>query len=177
MADAADTDETTTAATPPAAPTEVAGTRADTEAPGPAWAKREVVVLAGVVGVAVAMAVVVAAVMVARGRAQIEAPPEAETYEAAFAGLCDSFVAARDGRVEDASVIFTNEVHGPLHDLAAAIGVRPAARLLQAKAAVEEDFSKGAPAEKTATDLIALAEVAGPAIAATGTPQPPPCRK
>ncbi len=61
-------------------------------------------------------------------------------YSPILPGLCRTEAAVRSGDVAGASRIFTDTVHGPLHDVAneaAASDRAAAARLLEAKQAVE----------------------------------------
>lgn len=92
----------------------------------------------------------------------------------AFVQLCDVLASASGGDLEKVRTTFD---HGPLHTLAdAAIDVdrAVAARLLEAKEAVESGLTDPAmTAEQVATDLQALTEATGEAYAITDAPQPP----
>ena len=96
--------------------------------------------------------------------------------DSGFLQLCGVLNAAEAGELDVARTTFD---HGPLHalaDEAIAIDRGVAARLLEAKEAVESDFATGAPepAELVA-DLEALADATAAALVATGAPVPPTC--
>lgn len=141
------------------------------------------------------VAVVVVGLLVAScgddGRAPLGGPgavdttvtrsPEATSTTAAprapvFARLCAVLDAALGGQMKAAKAVFD---HGPLHTLADAVididrGV--AARLLEAKEAVESDLAAPAPdAATVVADLEELIAATADALVATGTPAPPTC--
>ena len=90
--------------------------------------------------------------------------------------LCAVLNAASAGEVDVARSTFD---HGPLHTLAdTAIDIDRgvAARLLEAKEAVEADLAGPGPDGPTlVTDLEALIVATSDALVATGTPSPPTC--
>lgn len=94
----------------------------------------------------------------------------------ALAQLCGVLNAALAGELD---VVRSTFDHGPLHTLAdAAIDVDRgvAARLLEAKEAVESDLADPATAAATvAADLEALTTATAAALNATGTAVPPTC--
>ncbi|MFP3900990.1 MAG: hypothetical protein ACLFXM_09040 [Acidimicrobiia bacterium] len=112
----------------------------------------------------------------ARSRAPAAASPGSPSVEVVASGLCDALAAAEAGDLAGARDMFD---HGPLHDLADAVididrGV--AARLLEAKEAVESDLADGGVApHRVAEDLRSLAAATGDALAVTGVPSPSPC--
>lgn len=112
----------------------------------------------------------------ARSRAPAAASPGSPSVEVVAGGLCDALAAAEAGDLAGARDMFD---HGPLHDLADAVididrGV--AARLLEAKEAVESDLADdGVAPHRVAEDLRSLAVATGDALAVTGVPSPSPC--
>lgn len=90
--------------------------------------------------------------------------------------LCAVLNAAAGGELEVAKTTFD---HGPLHTLAEeviAIDRSVAARLLEAKEAVEADLAVAAPdGSALVTDVEVLVSATADALAATGTPAPPTC--
>ena len=96
--------------------------------------------------------------------------------DSAFLQLCGVLNAATAGELDVAQTTFD---HGPLHalaDEAIAIDRGVAARLLEAKEAVESDFSTGAPEPADlVADLEALAAATAAALVSTGAPVPPTC--
>ena len=126
-------------------------------------------------GIVAAAAVVVAggALTLAGGR------DEAETrgpYAPAHESLCECLREARDGQPAASQRVFFDAVHEPLHRLAAESAERDraaAARLLEAKQAVERDFAQGSP--NLEGDLAVLSAATRAAIAAAGGPAPRPC--
>lgn len=97
-----------------------------------------------------------------------------QTADPAFVQLCEVLASARSGALEK---VHTSFDHGPLHTLAnAAIDVdrAVAARLLEAKEAVESGLTDPAmTAERIAVDLEALTDATREAYAITDAPQPP----
>lgn len=113
------------------------------------------------------------------GPATTEAAPTTSTNSSAssdptFVQLCDVLASARSGSLESVHTSFDD---GPLHTLAnAAIDVDRgvAARLLEAKEAVESGLTDPAmTAARIAVDLERLADAAREAYAITDAPQPP----
>lgn len=109
--------------------------------------------------------------------ATTEAEPTTTSTTAAdpaFVQLCDVLASAAAGDLEKVRTTFDD---GPLHTLAdATIDVdRPvAARLLEAKEAVESGLADpDMIAEQIAADLEALTDATGEAYAITDAPQPP----
>ncbi|HEX6236967.1 MAG TPA: hypothetical protein VFZ68_07220 [Acidimicrobiales bacterium] len=111
-----------------------------------------------------------------RSRAPAAASPGSPSVDVVAGGLCEALTSADAGDLATARETFD---HGPLHDLAdAAIGVdrAVAARLLEAKEAVESDLADdGAAAHRVAEDLRSLVVATGDALAVTGVPSPSPC--
>lgn len=101
------------------------------------------------------------------------APPERD-----YGTICTALDAALAGDVDAARASFD---HGPLHELAdAAIEVdrATAARLLQAKEAVERDLAdEGLPADQVADDLRTLVDATNAAVAAIGEAAPELCEQ
>lgn len=96
--------------------------------------------------------------------------------DATHRDLCAALDAATAGDVETARTIFRDDVHGPLHDIAAAaqrVDRSAAAQLLEAKQQTEADLVT-AP-ERVAADLAALAPTVRTALLATGRPSPAAC--
>lgn len=107
-----------------------------------------------------------------------ETPPEESggRYGRAYAGLCSTRSAARSGDVAAARDAFFDQVHQPLHELAAETAARDraaSARLLEAKEAVEAGLSQAS--ATLASELDRLVAAAGAAIDAVGEAHPPPC--
>jgi hypothetical protein len=107
-------------------------------------------------------------------------PPSADAgagpYDALYGGLCQARAQATQPGV--ARETFFDRVHQPLHELAAdaAGGDRAAAaRLLEAKEALERDFA--ADPGVVPADLDRLLEVTRQAIAGAGRPAPEPCQE
>ena len=93
-----------------------------------------------------------------------------------YQGLCQARAQAR--QPEAAREIFFDRVHQPLHQLAAEAADADravAAKLLEAKQAVERDLAEDP--QLLPGDLEALAEATRRAIAATGGPTPQPCQE
>ena len=91
-------------------------------------------------------------------------------------GLCAAATAARAGDATEARRIFFDRAHDPLHELAAAVGEQDrsaAARLLEAKEAVEAGLETGG--ADLADDLDQLVVATGAALVANGDAQPEPC--
>ena len=98
-------------------------------------------------------------------------------YGRAYAGLCLTRSAARSGDVDAARDAFFDQVHQPLHELAAETGARDraaSARLLEAKEAVEAALNQAS--ATLASELDRLLATAGAAMGAVGYAHPPPCQ-
>lgn len=118
--------------------------------------------------------VIVLAVAAVAATRDDPAPPS--PYADAHAGLCDSRRLAGNGDADGARRAFFDRSHAPLHRLAADAGESDraaAARLLEAKNAVERDFG-GGPANLQ-SDLDRLLATTRSAIDVTGAAEPPPC--
>ncbi len=97
-------------------------------------------------------------------------------YSPAYAGLCSARSAARSGDVAAARGAFFDRAHQPLHELAAGATARDrsaAARLLEAKEAVEAGLAQAAP--NLASDLDRLLAATASAVDAVGDPRPQSC--
>lgn len=93
--------------------------------------------------------------------------------------LCAAAADARRGDVGSAMTTFLGRTHDQLHMLAGDAAKRSravSARLLEAKAKVEGDFSRSSTAT-VVDDLEALAVATGQAMAAVGGVDPGPCRR
>ena len=101
-------------------------------------------------------------------------PSSSDRYRSALDAVCTAVTDARAGDLTAARQAFYDTAHQALHELAAdaARTDRPvAARLLEAKEAVESGFGSPAGAAELASHLDALSITASAAItAATGTP-------
>ncbi len=131
---------------------------------------------AGVVVAVAAGVVVLFAVRDGQGSPS-RAPEPRGRYAEAYAGLCTARSAARSGDVVEARRAFLDRSHQPLHELAAQATERDravAARLLEAKEAVEASLGRSSPT--AAADLDGLVDATGAALVATGRTRPPPCR-
>ena len=120
--------------------------------------RRVAIAAAVVVVVSVAIAVVV-------GRAD-DTPSESPLV----IGVCRVAALAADGDRAEAGRVFTNEVHGPLHELAAAAQSEDrgaAARLLEVKARMEA--SPAGPTESDAEELVTATVQATRAIGEEST--------
>ncbi|HYX43402.1 MAG TPA: hypothetical protein VE760_00055 [Acidimicrobiales bacterium] len=99
---------------------------------------------------------------------------EGGAYEAAFLGLCAArSVAASD--VNSARSTFYDRSHDPLHSIARdlePVDRALAARLLEAKEAVESDLRPDRPPPSFGPDLDRLVEVTGQALARLSLPVP-----
>jgi len=112
------------------------------------------------------------------GRAGRDEAPRAaapmDPYAPVLPGLCDSSAAAGRGDVASAERIFTDTVHGPLHDIAREAGAvdrAAAARLLEAKQAVEHDFQRSQQDSAVlGPDLARLSSTTRAALVLTGRP-------
>ncbi len=90
--------------------------------------------------------------------------------------LCAARSAAARGETAEARRLFVAHAHERLHELAATAGDTDraaAARLLEAKEAVERDFATGS--AEVAGDLDGLMSTISKAIAVTGQAQPARC--
>jgi hypothetical protein len=97
-----------------------------------------------------------------------------DPYAPVLPGLCRSSAAARSGDVTGAERIFTDTLHGPLHDIAretAASDRGAAARLLEAKQAVERELGSS-PSDPAAlgSNLARLGDTTRAALVLTGHP-------
>ena len=103
-------------------------------------------------------------------------PPTSVGANPYFAGLCDVLDAVRSGDLATARSTFD---HGPLHELADTvidIDRSVAARLLEAKEAVEADLADDQIAvDQIAADLLTLTNATRTAYTAAGQPTPAPC--
>ncbi len=102
-----------------------------------------------------------------------------DPYGLLLPGLCRTAAAVSGGDVAGASRMFTDNVHGPLHDIAneaAALDRATAARLLEAKQAVELGFERS-PADPATlgSQLARLSATTRAALLATGRPAEPGC--
>ena len=98
-----------------------------------------------------------------------------DLYAALYQGLCQTRV--RAARAETARDTFFDRVHEPLHQLAndvARTDRAAAARLLEAKEAVERDLAGDGSSLRA--DVDRLLEATRRAIVATGRPAPDPCK-
>lgn len=99
-----------------------------------------------------------------------------DRYGPTHAGLCSARSAARSGDVAAARGAFFDRAHQPLHELAAEATARDrfaAARLLEAKEAVEAGLGQAAPS--LASDLDRLLTATVSAVDAIGDPRPQSC--
>lgn len=104
------------------------------------------------------------------------APAGTAPYAALAQGLCQA--RARAGEPDQARQAFFDNAHQPIHELAAAAAAGDrvaAARLLEAKQAVEGDLA-GDPA-RLGVDIDLLIEATRDALAAVGQPPPRPCQE
>ena len=100
----------------------------------------------------------------------------ARSYDRLYQGLRAG--RARATRPDAARRAFIDRAHQPIHELATAVAREDravAARLLEAKQAVERDLDGGAAG--LAGDLDRLLDATRRAIAATGQPPPPFCQE
>lgn len=108
------------------------------------WARGEVRVLALVLGVAVVVAFVIAAVtagILDTSDADDAGVRNSQVFFRAHSNLCDAADLAHDGKAELAGRAFDDHAHDTLHELAAGLDPADAAPLLEAKAKVEADLS------------------------------------
>ncbi len=78
-------------------------------------------------------------------RAAAAAP---DAYAPVLPGLCRSSAAVSSGDVAGADRVFADTIHGPLHDIAREAGAEDrvmAARVLEAKQAVEQELERSQP--------------------------------
>ena len=97
-------------------------------------------------------------------------------YARAYASLCEAEVLAGNGDAAAAHGVFLSRSHTPLHALAAQaaeVDRAPAARLLEAKAAVEVSLPTAAPT--AGADLRRLAEATANAIETATGQRPRSC--
>lgn len=98
------------------------------------------------------------------------------SYDGLYQGLCAARASAT--RPDAARQAFFDRAHQPIHELATAVAREDravAARLLEAKQAVERDLDGGAAG--LAGDLDRLLDTTRRAIAATGQPSPRSCQE
>ena len=101
--------------------------------------------------------------------------PSLEALRGTATAVCSSLdIVATDP--SSAVAIFQNDAHDGLHALAAAPALdrSAAARLLEAKARVEEAISASAPSQQLRHDLVELSAATENALAALGL-EPPAC--
>ncbi len=97
-------------------------------------------------------------------------------YEPVHAGLCAARSAAAAGSVPAAREAFFDRAHQPLHELASDAAARDrsvAARLLEAKEAVEAGLNQ--PGPSFVADLDRLLAATAAAVEAVGQARPRPC--
>jgi hypothetical protein len=95
--------------------------------------------------------------------------------QVASQGLCDSQVAASEGRLRKAADIFDAQTHDYLHDLARMlreIDPRVTAELLESKQRVESIFQSSRDPVETQEVLVALQRALHDAAEAAGLPAP-----
>jgi hypothetical protein len=95
--------------------------------------------------------------------------------QVASQGLCDSQVAASEGRLREAADIFDAKTHDYLHDLARMlreIDPRATAELLESKQRVESIFQNSRDPVETQEVLVALQRALHDAAEAAGLPAP-----
>jgi hypothetical protein len=95
--------------------------------------------------------------------------------QAASQGLCDSQVAASEGRLQEAADVFDAETHDYLHDLARMlrdIDPRATAELLESKQRVETIFQNSRDPVEAQDVLVALQRALRDAAEAAGLPAP-----
>lgn len=100
--------------------------------------------------------------------------PGAGVYQASLLGLCAARASA-DGDVNSARSTFYDRSHDPLHSIAsdlAPVDRVLAARLLEAKEAVESALRADRPPPSLGPDLDRLVEVTGQALARLSLPVP-----
>ncbi len=101
--------------------------------------------------------------------------PPGNAYQVAFVGLCLTRASARID-VNTARSTFYDRSHDPLHALAsdlASVDRALAARLLEAKEAVESDFRAEPVPPSLGRDLDRLVQVTGEGLARLSLPAPP----
>lgn len=124
----------------------------------------------------IALATSVLLVTTACGGGDERAPTVTAPYTALARGLCQA--RARAGEPDQARRAFFDNAHQPIHELAAAAAAGDrvaAARLLEAKQAVEGDLA-GDPA-RLGVSIDLLIEATRGALAAVGQPPPRPCQE
>lgn len=127
--------------------------------------------------VAAGVVVVVVVAVVAVLALSREAPAPSSAYGRLSDALCSVKAQADAGEVAAARRTFFDSAHEPLHALASEAALRDrraAARLLEAKEAVERGFAGPPPA--LAGHLDGLVGASRSAIVATGAVAPGPCR-
>lgn len=132
-------------------------------------------VLAGLV--LAALGVVIAVSVRDGGGSTAAGDIDAPSFERAHGGLCEAIDAAGRGDLAGAHGLFLSRSHSALHALAAALSDvdrAAAARLLEAKAAVEQSLPTAA--ADAPADLRRLAEATSRGIEALNLESPDPCR-
>lgn len=126
---------------------------------------------------ATAVVVVVAGVVVLLNRSSTPAPPpDAGGYRRAHAGVCEAATMVGAGDAAGAHGVFLARSHTALHSLASAaaeVDRSVAARLLEAKAAVEASLPSAAPG--AASDLRRLADATANAMRTVTGQRPAAC--
>ena len=135
----------------------------------PPWVRRQRWVLLG--GFAVLFVATYAV-----GQARSSDPVPAAVGGGLHSRLCTAVASASAGKTGDAADLWSAQIHGPLHTLAADAAEEDravAARLLEAKQAVEQTL--GTDRTTLASDLSRLAPRVRAALVVTGNPEPDPC--
>lgn len=129
--------------------------------------------LAAVAGLVIVTILVVA---VLAGRDTDQETTAAGRFGPVRSALCGARSAAARGEMAEARRLFVDHAHQGLHELAATAGDTDraaAARLLEAKEAVERDFATAS--AELVGDLDGLMSTMSKAIAVTGQAKPAPC--
>lgn len=100
-------------------------------------------------------------------------------YAPVLPGLCRSSAAVSSGDIAGADQVFADTIHGPLHDIAREAGAvdrAMAARVLEAKQAVEQDLERSQPDPGVlGPNLDRLISTTRAALALTGHPSAHVC--
>ena len=128
------------------------------------------------------VAVVVALLLLAAGGGcgseEERGDPGRRPDNAAYLGVCRALGAAKTGDTDEARTVFDDEAHGPLHDLSAQVDDEDraiAARLLEAKQAVESAVAEKAGVDELRPALEKLAAATADAVTEVeGEPGPCP---